>query len=55
MEGTPEEEREITILGDKEIPYKLLKRIMLTCSETHFSHISLAVSKKTVKVKKGAG
>ncbi len=38
---------EVTILGDKEIPFKLLKRIMLTCTEARYSNISLAVMHKT--------
>jgi len=37
----------ITIMGDKEIPYRLLKRIMVTCVRAHFDNISLAVMKKT--------
>lgn len=41
--GLPE--REITILGDKEIPYALLQKIMITCSENEYSRISLAVMK----------
>jgi len=39
--------REVTILGDKEIPFKLLKRIMLTCTQASYSNISLAVLHKT--------
>lgn len=39
----------ITIMGDKEIPYILLKKIMLTCSSAQFSNISLAVSRAQVK------
>ena len=39
--------REVTILGDKEIPFKLLKRIMLTCTQASYSNISLAVMHKT--------
>lgn len=42
--GTP---REITIMGDKEIPYRLLKKIMLTCVSARFENISLAVIKKS--------
>ena len=41
-----EEERPVTIMGDKEIPYKLLKRIMLTCTQTGYSQVSLAVTRK---------
>ncbi|MDH5611426.1 MAG: biopolymer transporter ExbD [Gammaproteobacteria bacterium] len=35
----------VTILGDKEIPYALLKKIMLTCSAAKFVNISFAVSR----------
>ena len=37
----------ITIVGDREIPYHLLKRIMLTCSRANFPDISLAVIQKS--------
>ena len=39
----------ITIMGDKKIPYKLLKKIMLTCAGTKYANISLAVVQKNVK------
>lgn len=38
--------REITILADKEIPYRLLKKIMITCNSANYNNISLAVAKK---------
>ena len=38
--------QEITIMGDKEIPYKLLRKLMFTCTESNFTRISLAVMKK---------
>lgn len=38
-------EHEITVLGDKQIPYQLLKRIMATCSANEYTKISLAVMK----------
>ncbi len=38
--------REVTILGDKEIPYRLLKRVMATCTAAEFGQISLAVVQK---------
>ncbi|ALP54153.1 hypothetical protein Tel_13975 [Candidatus Tenderia electrophaga] len=41
-----EARREITILGDKHIPYRLLKKIMITCNSVNYNNISLAVSKK---------
>lgn len=36
--------RAVTVMGDKDIPYKLLKKIMSTCAEQGFRDISLAVS-----------
>lgn len=39
-------ERDVTIMGDKEIPYQLLRKIMTTCSSNEYSRISLAVLKK---------
>lgn len=37
---------EITILGDRTIPYQILKKVMATCSEAGFGQISLAVVQK---------
>lgn len=36
--------RDVTIMGDKEIPYLLLKKIMTTCAKAEYRNISLAVS-----------
>jgi biopolymer transport protein ExbD len=36
---------DVTIMGDREIPYWLLKRIMMTCQATDFANVSLAVSR----------
>jgi biopolymer transport protein TolR len=41
----PEGGFEITIMGDRELPYWLLKKVMLTCQATDFARISLAVNK----------
>ena len=38
--------RDITIMGDKEIPYRLLKKIMVTCAQANYSNIYFAVMKK---------
>ncbi len=43
-QGLPE--REIMILGDKEIPFSLLRKVMATCSENDYSKISFAVLRK---------
>jgi len=39
----------VTILGDKKIPFKLLKKIMVTCSNANYTNISLAVLQKPVE------
>ncbi len=44
-EGKPRE-REITVMADKQIPYRLLRRILLTCSQSDYSLVSLAVIRK---------
>lgn len=41
----PEGGHEVTVMGDKALPYWLLKRILYTCQTTDFAQISLAVNK----------
>lgn len=38
--------REVTIMGDKNIPYRVLKKVMTTCTEADYGQISLAVIQK---------
>jgi biopolymer transport protein ExbD len=40
------EGKEITILADKTIPFKVLKKIMSTCTGSGYGRISLAVIQK---------
>ena len=40
---------DITIMGDKQIPYVLMKKIMVTCTKAGFTNISLAVIHKAAK------
>lgn len=40
---------EVTIMGDKQIPYALLKKIMKTCAMANYTNISLAVMHKAAK------
>lgn len=47
--GNPNERREATIMGDKEIPYQLLKKVMATCTQAGFNRISLAVLQKPME------
>ncbi|MCO7223065.1 biopolymer transporter ExbD [Pleionea sp. CnH1-48] len=49
-----EDTGEVTIMGDKEIPYKLLKRILYTLSASNYKNISLAVSKAAKDKPEGA-
>jgi len=39
----------VTIMGDRELPYQLLKRIMLTCQNAEFTRIALAVNRTTTE------
>ena len=39
--------REVTIMGDKEIPYSLLKKVMATCTSADYGQRSLAVLQKS--------
>lgn len=39
-------DREVTIMGDREIPYRLLKKIMATCTAADYGRLSLAVLQK---------
>ncbi|TDJ48664.1 MAG: biopolymer transporter ExbD [Gammaproteobacteria bacterium] len=41
------EDREVTIMGDKALPYKLLKRVMATCMAADYGQISLAVMRRS--------
>ena len=42
---SPEGGYAITIMGDKALPYWLLKKVMITCQTTDFARMSLAVNK----------
>ena len=39
--------REVTIMADKDIPYRLLKKVMATCTQSDYGRISLAVLQKS--------
>ena len=42
MVGGPE----VTIMGEKAIPYRLLKRVMLACTQAKYGQVSFAVLQK---------
>jgi biopolymer transport protein ExbD len=39
-------DREVTILGDKSVPYRLLRKVMATCTDADYGRVSLAVMQK---------
>jgi biopolymer transport protein ExbD len=41
------EDREVTIMGDKELPYSILKKVMASCTSADYGKISLAVMQKS--------
>ena len=46
---TVAESKEVTILADKTIPFRVLKKIMSTCTGSGYGRISLAVIQKAVQ------
>ena len=42
-------DREVTIMGDRELPFRLLKRVMATCTAADYGQISLAVLQRAPK------
>jgi biopolymer transport protein TolR len=43
---TENQGKAITIMGDKDIPYRLLRKVMFTCARADFADVSFAVRKK---------
>jgi biopolymer transport protein ExbD len=40
------EARRVTIMGDRGIPYELLRKVMLSCSQAQYDQIALAVIRR---------
>jgi biopolymer transport protein ExbD len=47
--GSESGRREVTIMGDRDIPYRVLKQAMAACSQAGYGRISLAVLQKTLR------
>lgn len=47
-------EREVTIMGDRDIPYTVLKKVMATCTDADYGKVSLAVIEKSGRAAKPA-
>lgn len=48
------EDREVTIMGDRELPYNLLKKVMASCTAADYGRISLAVTQSAPKSAAGS-
>jgi len=48
-------EREITVMGDKALPFAVLKKVMATCTDAEYGRVSLAVIQKVSAIEGGAG
>lgn len=46
LEKNKESTKAITIMGDKDIPYQLLRKVMYTSARANFSDVSFAVRRK---------
>ena len=47
-------EREVTIMGDKDTPFAVLKRVMATATDADYGKVSLAVIQREREVGAGA-
>jgi biopolymer transport protein TolR len=47
------EEREVTIMGDRGVPYSVLRKIMATCTDADYGKVSLAVLERERATTKG--
>lgn len=46
LSSKPEKGRSVTIMGDENIPYQLLRKILATCRQTNYTHIAFAAVQK---------
>ncbi len=46
---------EVTIMGDKGTPFRVLKKVMATCTEADYTRVSLAVVQRAAGSAQGAG
>jgi biopolymer transport protein ExbD len=47
------EDREVTIMADRDVPYRILRKIMATCTEADYGKVSLAVLERERTTAKG--
>ena len=51
---TAGDDREITVMADKSLPYEVLKKVMSTCTDADYGRISFALLQKDKPVEAGA-
>ena len=42
------EQQAVTIMADKQMPYSLLRKVMVTCARANFADVSFAVRRRDV-------
>ena len=47
LDVASDNDKEVTIIGDRTLPYRLLRKVMATCTEADYGRVSLAVMQKT--------
>jgi biopolymer transport protein TolR len=47
-------EREVTVMGDRDTPYAILKKVMATCTDADYGKVSLAVMERDPNAAPGA-
>lgn len=45
-EAGPSSKKEISIIADKRLPFRVLKQVMSACADEQYAHVSLAVVEK---------
>ena len=46
-------DREITVMADKTLPYEILKKVLSTCTDADYGHVSFALMQKDKPVEAG--
>ena len=52
VRAQPDASPTVTIMGDKDIPYRLLRKVMSTCAQAEYTDVAFAVRTRLEKVEK---
>ena len=52
LKAQPDSSATVTIMGDKDIPYRLLRKVMSTCAQAEYTDVAFAVRTRLEKVEK---